>query len=261
MNGSGIAAVACQARRPGSAPDLPVLLGLLAFSLLARAVALPHPVADPDESLYFVQAQRWLRGEWPYSTGVWDLHPVGAPALLAAAFAVFGEAVWVARVLASLAVGATAFLLHRMLVASGAGWQAGIAAGLLYSAHTLRLGGLATNTEVLFAPFVAGAVLVLYRAILSVAGGRAARLRDAVAAGLLFGVAIWIKRVLASRPEIIVLGRGGAFDPRDPADPALIRTIAAALAEDYAPVEVIEREVVVEVHRLRGRPPSPPPPS
>jgi 4-amino-4-deoxy-L-arabinose transferase-like glycosyltransferase len=527
VNGSGIAAVPCQAPRLGSAPDLPVLLGLLAFSLLARAVALPHPVADPDESLYFVQAQRWLRGEWPYSTGVWDLHPVGAPALLAAAFAVFGEAVWVARVLASLAVGATAFLLHRMLVASGAGWQAGIAAGLLYSAHTLRLGGLATNTEVLFAPFVAGAVLVLYRAILSVAGGRAARLRDAVAAGLLFGVAIWIKyvaafeaalagcllpalalrhrraplrrvlalaaayaaacwaptaatalayagrgefgdfasanfgallryigpesaeaavravlsalfsfalpaglallsvlwrlrrpsawpaarrallavaaawfaaaavgaaatgkyythyflallpalsaasglalarageslalpgrrgtvvvaaaaiaaaaplaedaamrarsglnirmndaerqvaaavrrhlaagerlwvvnyqpvvyflagakpasrhvhpthltgrqrhvavgdaaaevsRVLASRPEIIVLGRGGAFDPRDPADPALIRTIAAALAEDYAPVEVIEREVVVEVHRLRGRPPSP----
>ena len=178
-------------------PDLLVLLGLLAFSLLVRAGALPHSVADTDESVYFVQAQRWLHGGWPYSTGGWDLHPVGAPALLAAAFAVFGDAIWVARVLASLMVGATAFLLHRLLVASGAGWQAGVAAGLLYSAHTLRLGGLATNTEVLFAPFVAGGALVLYLATLRVARGHAVRLRDAVAAGLLFGVAIWIKYVAA----------------------------------------------------------------
>jgi hypothetical protein len=181
--------------RPPS--DLFVLLGLLALSLLVRAVALPHSVADPDESLYFVQAQRWRHGEWPYSTGAWDLHPVGAPALLAVAFAVFGDAIWVARVLASLMVGATAFLLHRLLAASGAGWQAGVAAGLLYSAHTLRLGGLATNTEVLFAPFVAGAILVLYRTTLRAARGRAVRLRDVAAAGLLFGVAIWIKYIAA----------------------------------------------------------------
>lgn len=178
-------------------PDLLVLLGLLALSLLVRAGALPHSVADTDESVYFVQAQRWLHGEWPYSTGGWDLHPVGAPALLAAAFAVLGDAIWVGRVLASLMVGATAFLLHRLLVASGAGWQAGVAAGLLYSAHTLRLGGLATNTEVLFAPFVAGGALVLYLATLRVARGQSVRLRDAAAAGLLFGVAIWIKYVAA----------------------------------------------------------------
>ena len=60
-----------------------------------------------------------------------------------------------------------------------------------------------------------------------------------------------VARVLASRPEVIVLGRPGSFDKQDPADPALIRTITAALAEGYTPVEVIEREVVVEVHRLR----------
>jgi hypothetical protein len=60
-----------------------------------------------------------------------------------------------------------------------------------------------------------------------------------------------VARVLASRPEVVVLGRHGSFDKQDPADPALIRTITAALAEGYTPVEVIEREVVVEVHRLR----------
>ncbi len=60
-----------------------------------------------------------------------------------------------------------------------------------------------------------------------------------------------VARVLASRPEVVVLGRPGSFDKQDPADPALIRTITAALAEGYTPVEVIEREVVVEVHRLR----------
>ena len=107
MKGSGTITMQLRASGLRPLPDLLVLLGLLALSLLVRAGALPHSVADTDESVYFVQAQRWLHGEWPYSTGGWDLHPVGAPALLAAAFAVFGDAIWVGRVLASLMVGAT----------------------------------------------------------------------------------------------------------------------------------------------------------
>ena len=144
--------------------DVRVLLAFGVFSLLARATALPHSVAGPDESLYFVQAQRWLHGAWPYSTGVWDIHPAGAPALLAIAFGLLGEAIWVARLLASLSVAVTAYLLHRLLVLSGAGRDAGVAAGLLYIAFTLKLGGLATNTEVLFAPFATAAALVIYAA-------------------------------------------------------------------------------------------------
>ena len=203
--------------------DVRVLLAFGVFSLLARATALPHSVGDPDESLYFVQAQRWLHGAWPYSTGVWDMHPAGAPALLAIAFGLLGEAIWVARVLASLSVAVTAFLLHRLLVLSGAGRDAGVAAGLLYIAFTLKLGGLATNTEVLFAPFATGAALVIYAAILRARRGEAVRARDAATAGLLAGVAIWIKYVVAIEAAVACcvlaaagllrrrVGFGGAF--------------------------------------------------
>ena len=177
--------------------DVRVLLAFGVFALLARATALPHSVGGPDESLYFVQAQRWLHGAWPYSTGVWDIHPAGAPALLAIAFGLLGEAIWVARLLASLSVAVTAYLLHRLLVLSGAGRDAGVAAGLLYIAFTLKLGGLATNTEVLFAPFATAAALVIYAAILRARRGEAVRARDAATAGLLAGVAIWIKYVVA----------------------------------------------------------------
>jgi len=63
-----------------------VALTLLPVLVLAlRWASFLPSVIDWDESLYLLQAREWLRGNWPLS-GVWDMHPVGAPALIAAAF-------------------------------------------------------------------------------------------------------------------------------------------------------------------------------
>ena len=55
---------------------------MLLASFGFRAMALLQAVIDTDEGLYLVQAQAWLRGEWPL-IAVWDMHPVGGPAMIA----------------------------------------------------------------------------------------------------------------------------------------------------------------------------------
>lgn len=168
----------------------PAVLLLLPF--LLRAVAIRASVVDPDEGLYLVQAVAWLKGGWPY-LAVWDMHPVGAPALLTPFVALLPSPLMALRIAGMVAVAATSLLLMRLVMRLGASRAAGFAAGLLYAAHTLVLGGLATNTEILFAPFmVAGATLLLQEALAE----RAPRPATVLAAGLFFGVALWVKQVV-----------------------------------------------------------------
>jgi 4-amino-4-deoxy-L-arabinose transferase-like glycosyltransferase len=167
----------------------PLLLLILPF--LLRAVALRASVVDPDEGLYLVQAAAWLKGGWPY-LAVWDMHPVGAPGLLVPFVALLPSPLLALRLAGMVAVAATSLLLMRLVMRLGASRAAGFAAGLLYAAHTLVLGGLATNTEILFAPFmVLGATLLLGEAL----APRAPRPGIVFAAGLSFGIALWVKQV------------------------------------------------------------------
>ena len=70
----------------------PALLPLFFFvlALLLRSFSFVAAVIDTDEGLYMLQAREWLEGRWPI-TAVWDMHPVGAPALVAVAMALFGH--------------------------------------------------------------------------------------------------------------------------------------------------------------------------
>ena len=136
----------------------PPLLFLLA-ALLLRSLTFLQAVFDTDEGLYIVQAREWLRGDWPI-VAVWDMHPVGAPAMFAAAFLVFGQSIETIRLLGILCVAATAWALSGAVRAAGAPRPVGIGAGLIYIAFSIRLGGAATNTEILFAPFVVLAMAV-----------------------------------------------------------------------------------------------------
>jgi hypothetical protein len=142
---------------------------MLLASFGFRAMALLQAVIDTDEGLYLVQAQAWLRGDWPL-IAVWDMHPVGAPAMIALSLLAFGESVGAVRLLGILCVAATGWALFGLVRAAGGGRGLGIGAGLLYIAETVQLRGLATNTEILFAPFVAAAMAVA-------TAGRGARLR------------------------------------------------------------------------------------
>jgi hypothetical protein len=179
-------------QRPAARAALPPLL-LLALALLLRLPAFPAGVLDPDEGLYMVQAAAWLRGGWPY-IAVWDMHPPGAPALLALVHALVPDPVVALRLAGVLAVGATAILLRAVALRLGGGPGTGFAAGLLYIGHSTMAGGLATNTEILFAPFVTLTALLLLGEALRPAPPRPWLV---LAAGLSAGIALWTKQVTA----------------------------------------------------------------
>ncbi|WP_207540263.1 ArnT family glycosyltransferase [Sabulicella rubraurantiaca] len=161
-----------------------LLLPLLALGL--RWASFLPSVIDWDESLYLLQAREWLRGNWPLS-GVWDMHPVGAPGMIALAFLVFGENLWAVRLLGALCVAATGYALIWLVRNLGGGRTMAYAAALLYAAHSMLLGGLASNTEILFAPMAVSALA------LAVAQGEP--WRRLLPMGALVGLALLVKPV------------------------------------------------------------------
>src|ERR1700754_1811877 len=94
-----------------SASSLWPLLLMLSAAFLLRAPSFQPSVIDWDESLYLLQAREWLRGGWPL-VAIWDIHPVGGPAMVAVALLVFGESVLSVRLLGLLAVTVTAWMLY-----------------------------------------------------------------------------------------------------------------------------------------------------
>jgi 4-amino-4-deoxy-L-arabinose transferase-like glycosyltransferase len=163
-----------------------LLLPLLVAGL--RWASFLPSVIDWDESLYILQAREWLRGNWPI-TGVWDMHPVGAPAVIALAFLAFGESIATVRLLGVICVAATGYALIALVRVMGGGRALGFASAALYAGHSILLGGLSSNTEILFAPLVVSALA------LALAGGPPwPRL---LGMGALIGLALVIKPVVA----------------------------------------------------------------
>lgn len=148
-------------------------------------------VIDWDESLYLLQAREWLRGRWPFS-GVWDLHPPGAPAMIALAFLALGEEIATVRLLGAACVTATGYALFALVRAAGGPPALGYGAAVLYAGHSILLGGLASNTEILFAPFVVAALALALAGALRDEEPRWWRL---VAIGALVGPALLVKQV------------------------------------------------------------------
>ena len=172
-----------------------VPLLLLVAAMLLRAFAFVPAVIDTDEGLYMVQAREWLHGNWPL-VGVWDMHPVGAPALFTAFMWLFGESIWVFRMMGVLGTWLTAWALFAIVRFATAPPALGLAAGLLYLAHTTLLGGLATNTEILFAPLVAWSMALGLRAVRrALEHDEAPPFTKILAMGLMIGCALAIKPV------------------------------------------------------------------
>jgi len=149
-------------------------------------------VIDWDESLYLLQAREWLRGRWPFS-GVWDLHPPGAPGLIALAFLLLGEQIGTVRLLGAACVTATGYGLFALVRVAGGPPALGYGAAVLYAGHSVLLGGLASNTEILFAPFVVAALVIALGGALRDEAPRWWRL---LAIGAMIGPALLIKQVV-----------------------------------------------------------------
>ncbi len=178
-------------------PRGPVVFALmLAAALLCRWMAFVPAVIDTDEGLYMLQAREWLRGNWPF-VAVWDMHPPGAPALIALALAILGESIRSVRLLGAFCVAVTGWALDGLVRAAGGAPALALTAGLAYIVLTPTLTGLATNTEILFAPFTVGALALATRlGARALDDGAAPRIRDLVPIGLLIGCGLVIKQVV-----------------------------------------------------------------
>ncbi len=183
-----------------------------------RALGFFPSVIDWDESLYILQAREWLRGGWPL-VAVWDLHPVGAPAMFAVAMALLGESIAAIRALGVLSVSATGWALFFLVRGAGGPPMLGYAAAVLYAGHSVLMGGMAVNTELLFAPFVTAALALAVPSALH--PDRRPEWWRVAAMGALMGWAMTIKTV--AMPEgclaflLLVLGpwrRGALRLPR-----------------------------------------------
>jgi hypothetical protein len=172
-----------------------LLLGLVTAAVLLRLPLLIPTVIDWDESLYMLIVEAWRAGGLPYET-IWDHKPIGTYVLFGLVEALFGPGFAPIRLFGSVLVGVSAYLIARLLPVVAGHDDAetrrlGLLAGLAYVLFCFVDQGLATNTELMFTPFVVGAALLVLRA-----GAAPSRTRI-IAIGLLMGAALQIKYVVA----------------------------------------------------------------
>jgi len=136
------------------------MAGLLGMTLLARAVSFPPAVINPDESIFALAAREVLNGNLPYER-FFDNKPVASTFLIAAAFRLLGQSIHAVRLLGVLCVWASAALTYALMSRGGASRSQSLCAALLYIAFTTTMGGFATLTEILLAPFTILAVLLM----------------------------------------------------------------------------------------------------
>ncbi|MEN9499431.1 MAG: hypothetical protein RIS83_1250 [Pseudomonadota bacterium] len=212
---------------------VPLLFFVLALAF--RSFSFVAAVIDTDEGLYMLQAREWLRGGWPL-VAVWDMHPVGAPAIFAAVMAIFGDGIWVLRALGAACVAGTATALFSAVRFTGGPPALGLAAGGLYIAHSGLLGGLATNTEILFTPLTSWAMAIGLRStVRALEKNQPPSQWDIVLTGLLIGGALSIKPVTffeGCLAWLLLVGpayRAGLMDLRRLAAAALLYAMICAL--------------------------------
>ncbi len=151
-------------------------------------------VIDSDESLYLLMAQSWLNGQPPY-TEIWDNKPLGIYILFSIALILFGKFYISIRILACIAIISTSYLLYRVGNTIGKN-GIGLLAGTLYVFNSLENGGMASNTEIFFTPFVTLAFyLLIYKRISPIRLPVQINLR-LLAIGLLLGIGFEIKYVV-----------------------------------------------------------------
>jgi 4-amino-4-deoxy-L-arabinose transferase-like glycosyltransferase len=166
-------------------PPLPgfAVAGIFFLATLASRVSvLNRSVLDWDESLYFLMARQWLRGQLPY-TSIWDNKPIGIYAIFAGFQAVFGTQVFAMRIATVLFISVLAFALFRMTEILTARRDAAWLAGGALVLCALSNDGLSANTELFMATFTA---LAVWAALAT---------RWGLLVGLLLGAAFMVKYV------------------------------------------------------------------
>lgn len=131
---------------------LAVLAGV---SVVLRILSFFRAVIDHDESTYIVIADS-LRAGATYWVDVVDVKPIGIFLLFAGLQNLFGDSIFVMRLLAALFLALTAFFLIETKIKLGGTFRAAWASGVIYlflnSLFTFY--GVSPNTETFFGTFV-----------------------------------------------------------------------------------------------------------
>lgn len=150
---------------------------------------------DFDESVYVVIARRWLEGDLPYAA-IYDIHPVGLPALLAAAIWVLDDGLLAARLTAALVVASTCTALFVAGARFTRSRATGAVAALLYGVYMLRAEALVPNTELFNNLLVTLAASLLFGQAEMIRIGCGLRRTHALAAAALLGAGLQVKYVV-----------------------------------------------------------------
>ncbi|MEO5599039.1 MAG: hypothetical protein ABIQ66_10515, partial [Novosphingobium sp.] len=138
-------------------------LGLLALGLIYRLLAINIATFDADEYAFALVARDILHGKLPYS-GAFDNKPVGLNYLFALAEWLGGQSVAAIHGLGLVASALAAWLIHKSARALEASPPIALALAALFVLEALWLGGWASMSEVIVAPLLCLANLLLVRA-------------------------------------------------------------------------------------------------
>lgn len=160
------------------------------LSIVLRFFSFFPSVINHDESTYIVIADALLAGNI-YWVDYVDTKPLGIFLLFALFKFLFGNSIFIYRVITALWLALSAYLLYRVKLKFGSPKHAGIAAGVLYlllnSIFTFY--GVSPNTETYFGLFTITALLFLLNTKWPVA--------FAFLSGLMLGLGFIIKYVVA----------------------------------------------------------------
>lgn len=141
-----------------------ILVGLITTALILRFCTFFISVINHDESTYLVLGKTVLLG-YDYWVDYIDTKPPGIFLIVAAIQALFGDAIFVFRLITAVWIGLTGFLLYLIQRSWNYSTRVGLASGLTYIIITsiFTFYGISPNTELFFTLFTALALLIILR--------------------------------------------------------------------------------------------------
>ncbi|MFK7899161.1 MAG: ArnT family glycosyltransferase [Cyclobacteriaceae bacterium] len=134
-----------------------ILLGFILLSVLVRIFTFYSTVLSHDESTYLVIAQELLRGKLLYKD-LLDIKPIGIYALFAGIITIH-KSIFFIRLVATILVAATAFLLYKVKYTFSKHTILSLSVGAFYIFALTTRKAVSPNTEVYFVFF---SILGLY---------------------------------------------------------------------------------------------------
>lgn len=166
-------------------------LAMLALAFLLRCWWFGNPVVQVDEQFYLLMGDRLLHGAIPY-VDIWDRKPIGLFLLYSAVRLLGGTGIIQYQVVATLFAAGTAFLVIQLARSIASPWAARMA-GAASLVFTIVFDGAGGQAPVFYNPFVAGAVLIVLRALALPEGDDRGFVARGAAAMALIGIAMQIK--------------------------------------------------------------------